>query len=328
MTKKPKSKIDKRIVKQQQLVARVSSLLKADQAEVQALLSTPLQQAVRINPLKQDPSVTLDVMQKLGWQGSSIDWCTNGYTIDSGFEMLRDSDLARDGFVYIQNTSSWLPVVALDPQPGETVLDVCAAPGGKTSHIAALMQNAGTLIANDNSKPRLMRLQRNLERLSATAELTLHDATLLARKLDGQLFDRILLDAPCSGEGLINLSDPSTLDTWSVAHVKRLATLQKRIISQAWQLLKPGGVLVYSTCTTAPEENEAVINWLLRKQPDARLHPILLHNTDLKSGITEWQGIKYHADLSGAARILPNTDGDEAFFVAHLVKDASVTTES
>jgi len=320
MTKKPKSKIDKRTVKQQQLVERVSSLLKADQAEVQALLSTPLQQAVRINPLKQDPSVTLDVMQKLGWQGSSIGWCTNGYTIDSGFEMLRDSDLARDGFVYIQNTSSWLPVIALDPQPGETVLDVCAAPGGKTSHIAALMQNAGTLIANDNSKPRLMRLQRNLERLGATAELTLHDATLLARKLDGQLFDRILLDAPCSGEGLINLSDPSTLDTWSVAHVKRLATLQKRIISQAWQLLKPGGVLVYSTCTTAPEENEAVVSWLLRRQPDAQLFPVTLDNLELQPGITTWNNTGYDPLVKDARRILPARTGNEAFFVARLTK--------
>lgn len=211
-------------------------------------------------------------------------------------------------------------MLALDPQPGETVLDVCAAPGGKTSHIAALMRGKGSITANDNSRPRLLRLQRNMERLGASATYTLHDAAQLVRRLDGQQFGRILIDAPCSGEGLINVAEARDLDTWSVAHVKRLSQLQKRIISQAWQLLRPGGTLVYSTCTTAPEENEVVIDWLLRRTPEATLAEITIDNPALKPGITSWLGRELHPDLQRTRRIMPSTDGQELFFVAKLQK--------
>lgn len=327
MTKKRKSKVDKRTSKKQKLLERISSLIEMTDADAQRLLSIPLRQAIRINPLKQDPAITLRAMQALGWQGAPIEWCENGYTIDEGFEPLRDSELTRDGAVYIQNTSSWLPVVALNPLPEETVLDVCAAPGGKTSHLAALANNTGNIIANDNSKPRLARMRRNLERLGVDAKLTLHDATTLAHKLDIGGFDKILLDAPCSGEGLINLSDPSSLDAWSEAHIKRLSSLQKRILQQSWHLLRPGGRLAYSTCTSAPEENEVVIQWLLDRNADATIVATPHLNEVTDSALTSWRDRIFNSDMQNARRVLPNASGDEIFFVALLEKRSTYLQE-
>ena len=287
--------------------------------KVGELFSHDLMQSIRINTLRIDTKTALDTMTSLGWQGEQQSWCPDGYSITAGFEELRDSDLIQKGEVYIQNRSSWIPVAALDPKPGEVVLDVCAAPGGKTSHIAARMQNTGRLVANDNSRPRLMKLQANMRRLGAQAEYTLHDATRLARHLHGEQFDKILLDAPCSGEGLINLSDSRTLDSWSIAHIRRLASLQKQLILQVFELLKPGGVLVYSTCTLAPEEDEMVIDWLLRKESSAKIVPLSFNPDGESKPVLRWNDKQLADDLKYAKRILP-FEGGEAFFTCMLQK--------
>lgn len=308
----------KRAKKHHAFLERTSNILQITQDTAEQLFSQPLVQSVRINPLVAHPHTTLKAMKDLGWIGTSISWCQDGYSIEHGFEALRDSSLVAEGKIYIQNEASWLPVVALNPTPHDIVLDVCAAPGGKTSHIAAKMNNQGLLVANDNSRTRLHRLQANMTRLGASAEYTLYDATRLART-SNQFFDHILLDAPCSGEGLINLTDPKTLDTWSVAHIRRLASLQKRIIHQAWQLLAPGGTLVYSTCTLAPEENEAVVDWLLRRQPNAAVAPIPVAILNPSPGISSWGEQHFHPSLQHSIRLIPQR-GREAFFACKIIK--------
>lgn len=306
------------------LVARTASILGVSLNEARRLLSQPLIQSVRINPLRGAPNETLEAMRKLGWKGKKVAWVDEGYTIAEGFEALRDSPLISEGKIYIQNASSWLPIALLSPQPSETILDVCAAPGGKTSHIAARMQNTGRLVANDNSRSRLMKLQSNMERLGAVADYTLYDATNLSRALDGGLFDRILLDAPCSGEGLINLVTPKTLDTWSVAHIRRLATLQRRLITEAWKLLKPGGVLVYSTCTMAPEEDEALIGWFLSKNVDASILPVSL-SIGKRLPVMAWNDRDLDARVQDTVRIAPG-GGNEAFFACALEKQTDASS--
>jgi 16S rRNA (cytosine1407-C5)-methyltransferase len=318
MTKR-KNKDDTAVKKRTQLVMRTSQVLSIGEEKAEELLSTSLKPSVRINPLAGDPTEIIEKMTSLGWKGSPISWCENGYTVDEGFIQLRDSQLVNDGQIYLQNEASWLPVVLLDPKPGMEVLEVCAAPGGKTSHIAALMKNEGYLVANDNSRPRLMKLQQNLTRLHVAADYTLHDATRLSHKLDGQQFDAILLDAPCSGEGLINLQRPKTLESWSVAHVKRLSTLQKQLIREAWSVLKPGGRLVYSTCTMAPEEDEAVISYLLKYNDDATIKGINLTIPGARTGVTKWGERVFHPDVSKAMRLIPGS-GREAFFVCVIEK--------
>ena len=317
MTKRH-SKEAKRQDKSDLLISRTAQILGISQDDARKRLTVPLRQSVRINSLKGNAGETLEEMRAVGWEGEAVAWCPNGFTIAMGFEELRDSNLTHEGKVYIQNSSSWLPVVLLSPQPNETILDVCAAPGGKTSHIAATMQNRGRLVANDNSRPRLMKLQHNMQRLGATSEYTLYDATNLSKALAGEQFDKILLDAPCSGEGLINLNNPKTIDTWSVAHIKRLITLQKRLLSEAWLLLKPGGTLIYSTCTMAPGENEGVISWFLTRHDDADVVPATL-KIDNWPRVTEWNDRAYDKRVTGAIRIAPG-DGNEAFFACALTK--------
>lgn len=306
--------------KRQTLIARTAAAFNVTPEAAAQILSVRRRQSVRLNPLVAPPEATRRAMEELGWRGEACPWMPEGYTIENGLEALRDSQLVASGAAYIQNAASWLPVLALDPQPGQTVLDACAAPGGKTSHIAALTGNRAAITANDNSRPRLAKLRATTTRMNVAIEsFTLFDAQQLRRKMAGEQYDRILLDAPCSGEGLMRLSIDKDFSTWSVAHIKRLESLQKRLISQAWHLLKPGGILVYSTCTIAPEENEAVIDYALRSLPGAAIIPLDFPLTNRVSAVASWNHKHYDPAVQGCLRLAPSQDV-EAFFVCKLVK--------
>ncbi len=276
---------------------------------------------MRLNPLRYlHKDKILADLTKLGWKGKAYPWLEDCYSIESGLKNIRDSRFIQEGTVYIQNAASWLPVLALNPQPGELVLDICAAPGGKANHIAALTNNQSELWVNDNSRTRLAKLKANFERLNVKpSRYTLYDARYLTKKLSDIKFDKILLDAPCSGEGMLTLSIDKDLSTWSVAHIRRLQTLQKQLILQAWQLLKPGGTLVYSTCTMAPEENEMVIDYLLRKAEDTRLVNLGMEFDNQYPALQKWNNKQLNTSIKNCLRLAPSPKL-EAFFVAKLCK--------
>jgi NOL1/NOP2/sun family putative RNA methylase len=320
MKKSPQEKLAQ---KREAWVTRTAAVLTLSSLEADALLRTDRIQSLRINPLMGDRHQTVAALRTLGWRGNRYDWFIDGYTVESSIEPIRDSSLVAAGKVFIQNAASWLPVLALDPQKNEAILDVCAAPGGKTSHIAASVDNQAHIVANDNSRARLAKLRATMERLGATAEYSLYDASSLARKMEGRLFDKILLDTPCSGEGLMRLDRDADFTTWSVAHIKRLQQLQKRIITQSWQLLKPGGSLVYSTCTMAPEENEAVVDYLLRSEDTATIVPFDLSLPSRVKPVTEWNGRQFNSSVASCLRLKPS-EHIEAFFVCKISKVASV----
>jgi tRNA (cytosine49-C5)-methyltransferase len=315
----PNIKTDKLDHKRHTLIERTVQALGTSQEETIRLLSIGRQQSLRINTLKANRSV-LNELRRLGWHGQQFEWFGDGYTIESRLEAIRDSELVASGQVYIQNAASWLPVLALDPQPGEVILDVCAAPGGKTSHIAAATANQAHITANDNSRPRLAKLRANLQRQGVkNVAYSLCDATQIARRMDGRQFDKILLDAPCSGEGMMNYNNDKDFETWSVAHIKRLQQLQKRLIMQAWALLKPGGTLVYSTCTMAPEENEAIIDYLLRRHDTVHIEPLSYDLPNQVPAVTVWNGKNYDRRIERVLRLKPG-EYIEAFFIARLYK--------
>jgi len=299
---------EKRIIWRQ----RTATVLGITQGETEALLRTQRLQSVRVNPLRGGTPLS---------ELKSISWMKDGYKLSaSQLQAIRDSKDVAEGKLFIQNAASWLPVVALDPQPGETILDVCAAPGGKASHIAAITDNKALLTVNDNSRPRLAKMRANFERLGVgPVETTLFDATQLARKLEGRQFDKILLDAPCSGEGMMQFDRDKDYASWSVAHIKRLQQLQKRLITQAWQLLRPGGTLIYSTCTMAPEENEAVVDYLLRTREDARLVPFSIDLPNKVPPVLSWNSKQYATVLQGCLRLQPSPQV-EAFFICKITK--------
>lgn len=292
-------------------VERTMRVTGLSELAVTKLLSTTRTQSLRVNPLKAHDAIP---------ESEVIAWCENGYELPKSFS--RDDERIERGEIFVQNAASWLPVLALSPGANESILDVCAAPGGKSSHIQAITGNASKLTCNDNSKPRLLKLQRNMERLGAEASYTLCDATRLSRTFEPETFDRILLDAPCSGEGLMTLDNVKLFDSWSVAHIRRLSELQKKILHESWQTLKPGGTLVYSTCTIAPEENEAVMDYFLRKHPDARLEPVDFPVENKLPALTSWNDKPFENNLSGCLRLLPSKQ-TEAFFVAKLTKTHS-----
>jgi 16S rRNA (cytosine1407-C5)-methyltransferase len=314
---------DKFHKKQLQLVERTAAALQISSNEAERLLSIPRSQSIRVNTLRSDTSSAKQALKALNVELQEVTWMPEGFFVTRNLEAARDSTSAQAA-IYIQNAASWLPVLALDPQAGESILDVCAAPGGKTSHIAQLTQNRAFITANDNSRPRLLKLQRNLERLGAEGvNYTLHDATKLSQKLEIASFDKILLDAPCSGEGMMTLEDRKSFESWSVAHIKRLQQLQKKLIVQAWHLLKPGGTLVYSTCTMAPEENEAVIEYLLRHNDDAHIESLETLARDLPNrtqAVTSWNDRQYSPELAKSLRLIPS-EYVEAFFVVRLRKE-------
>lgn len=156
--------------------------------------------------------------------------------------------------------------------------------------------------------------------------MLLYDARYIARKLDGEQFDKILLDAPCSVEGLLHLDDAKAFTTWSVAAIRRLQALQRRMLSEAWQLLKPGGTLVYSTCTIAPEENEQVVAWLLRRDRGAQLAPIAFQDPARVSPLANGNGKPISPYPKEVLRLAPS-HRYEAFIVAKLQKRTANTDD-
>lgn len=222
------------------------------------------------------------------------------------------------GYYYVQEVSSMMSVLALDPKPGELVFDVCASPGSKTTQIGAAMQNQGTLIANDVKLDRIKILSANLERCGVMhCVATRNDGVQLCERFAkrGVKFDKILLDAPCSGEGTLR-SSPKTFNMWNEQVVKNLSRQQKKLLASALGCLRKGGVLVYSTCTHAPEENEGVVNFALTNFPVEleSLH-LPLH---CRPGLEQWKDEVYHKDITRVCRIYPQDNDSEGFFVARL----------
>ncbi len=222
------------------------------------------------------------------------------------------------GYYYVQEISSMLSVLALSPQPGELVLDVCAAPGSKTSQIAARMENKGTLIANDLKMDRVKILAATLERCGVTnSVITRNDGVSLCNKMEkaGFKFDKILLDAPCSGEGTLR-SSPKTFIMWNKKMVYKLSRMQKKLIAFSLKALKKGGILVYSTCTHSPEENEEVIDFAIRNFP-VNIESLYL---PLKSrpGLQKWGDEAFSPEVEKCCRFYPQDNDSEGFFVAKL----------
>jgi NOL1/NOP2/sun family putative RNA methylase len=217
------------------------------------------------------------------------------------------------GLLYVQEAVQTLPVIALDPRPGDAVLDLCAAPGGKSTHIAARMGGDGPLVLNEPNGRRQQALLANVNRLGVlNATITGYRGEQFPLRTR---FDRVLVDAPCSAEGTLR-KEPSLRAGAPKRTIVRLARLQKRLIVRAYDLLRPGGVLVYSTCTLAPEENESVVAHLLRARP-ARLTPLSLPG-ETAAGLASWGEETYPAEVRLCARVYPHQFDSGGGFVARF----------
>jgi len=275
-------------------------------------------QSFRINTLKisVDEAHAMLVRRNISFQ--KVDFCPYAVLIEkSAAEELLKSEVTAQGLLYAQGLQSLLPVMVLDPHPGQRVLDLCAAPGSKTSQIAMLMQNEGFLKANEPIRERLYRLKAVLQLTGAKAQISSMDGRRL-QEHNGP-YDRILVDAPCSTEGRFIHNAPKSFAYWSVRKIKEMSHKQKGLLLNAGRLLKPGGILVYATCTFAPEENEEVVDWFLRKT-EGRFEPASVNVEGVKTYpcLAGWQKRTYDPRLSLAARILPD-ERMEGFFIAKFI---------
>lgn len=218
------------------------------------------------------------------------------------------------GWVYSQEPSAMQVGEVVDPQPGEKVLDLCAAPGGKSTHLIGKMHDQGLLVANEIFTKRARVLASNLERWgTANTVVANEEPQKLVPKFAG-FFDRILVDAPCSGEGMFR-KDPQAISYWNPDYPSECANRQRKILASAMQMLKPGGVLVYSTCTFAPEEDEQNMAWLLKEYPDLHMLPIPLVD-GMDHARPEWAD--NNPELAKAVRLFPHHFKGEGHFIAKL----------
>ena len=267
--------------------------------------------ALRVNSLKASRDQAVAALAQEGLTVEPTAFSPDGLLLTSPAAGLRETTAFRDGLIRIQDEASQLIALLLSPEPGESLLDLCAGTGGKTLHMAALMKNRGRITAVDLHSARLRMLREEAERLGVTiVETRTGDATAPVDSFRG-VFDRVLLDAPCSGLGTLR-RNPEIRWRLAPADIEKCSQIQRRLLRSAADCVRPGGSLVYSVCAVTPEENEIVIEDLLKDRPDFAL---------IRS--TAAQGIPSALiDDAGLFRTFPHRHGTDGFFGALLIRNA------
>lgn len=297
---------------------RMRALLNSEAEQLLSALTEPPVMGLRVNTLKLTPAA---LQQLTAWPISPVPWCSTGFTIPDELRPGKHPFHAA-GLYYLQDPSAMAVAETLAPKAGDWILDLAAAPGGKSTHLLSLL-GKGVLIANEVVRGRLKALGENLERWgSPHAVITNNEVARLAQGW-GAVFDGVLLDAPCSGEGMFRKS-VEAVASWSEAAVLGCAVRQEALLAEAAGLVRPGGVLVYSTCTFAPEENEQVIAKFLAAQPEFELIPTGLGG--VSPGEPAWVPASWRsAGLGKAARLWPHRQAGDGHFVAKLRRTEGAT---
>ncbi len=275
----------------------------------------------RVNTLRAEEESVIGFLTEQGYKLEKAA-LPNSYILRNKSQReLTETDDYLMGNIYIQGLSSMIPPIVLSPTSRDLVLDACSSPGSKTTQMAALMENHGQIIANDMSRVRLYKLVANIKTLGVTNTQTIHMRAQELWKKFPMTFDRALVDVPCSLEGRFLVGSPKSYRNWGVKKIKILSDHQKHILRSVVSSTKPGGTIVYSTCTLAPEENEEVVNWILEKEPTLILEQIELPGVETTHGMLSWEGNTYSPEVKKCLRIIPN-ELFEGFFVAKFTKGA------
>lgn len=270
-------------------------------------------QTLRVNQLKEEPA---DFIRRFLLSGQ-VSWCDTGFYYE-GEQKLSAHPYYYAGVYYLQEPSAMAPAAFLPVEPGDRVLDLCAAPGGKSTALAAKLQGEGFLLSNDISASRCKPLLKNMEMAGITnAVITCETPEKLVGRFP-EYFDKVLVDAPCSGEGMFR-REPSMVKSWSLEEVERYAGLQREILSSAAQMVKPGGCLLYSTCTFAKEEDEQTVEYFLENHKEFSLQELPLYD-GIEEGRPEWT-ISGREDVRNCRRFLPYKVRGEGHFAALFRKN-------
>ncbi len=271
--------------------------------------------ALRVNTLKIEPSAFI---KKLTLHLTPVPWTKDAFYYAGDKENLSKDPYFAAGLYYLQEASAMLPAEALNVQEGDIVLDMCAAPGGKSTKLLASLKNQGLLIANDISASRANALVKNLELFGAVNAYVISEDLTKHKKRFKHFFSKILIDAPCSGEGMFH-KDPGVLKNYRQKSKAYYTDIQKALLDTAYELLMPGGEVVYSTCTFDPLENEGAILSLLQKHPDMHIIPIDINYEGFAPGI-EYGGYDFHHAL----RLYPHHLKGEGHFCCKIKKDGKL----
>lgn len=304
----------------QALLQYIGRLLPNDQERTAfyQCVRTPPPASLRLNALQ---AQARHLRPFLHQRGQSVPWCREGFAWPDGNARLGQTIEHAMGAYYVQAKAPMLAVEVLAPQPGERVLDLCAAPGGKATQIAARMQNSGLLLVNEMQRKRVPALVGNLERCGvANHVLTQAPGTLLTRYFPN-FFDRVLVDAPCSGDGIVR-KDQNMLAYWSPQDAQRLAQQQIGLLRAAYAMLRPGGTLVYSTCSLSLEENEEVLLGVLRRYGDEVAILPIPEAEAAERPLPAALADQFPAEFAHCVRIWPHRHNTEGAFVARLSKRA------
>ncbi|MDQ1298914.1 MAG: tRNA (cytosine49-C5)-methyltransferase [Campylobacterota bacterium] len=291
---------------------------------IEAILKTfdaPKQVTFRVNTLKSSPKELEDELDAANIPYERIGWRDGIYRILPQDKLrLTQTDAFYGGRLYIQNLASMVAPMILAPLPEETVLDLAAAPGGKTLMLAGMMENTGWLSAVEPTRERFFRLRTNLETQGVTnAHTYMTDGRSVGKKCP-EMFDRIMLDAPCSSEARFKTHEPKSMSFWSIHKAKETSKLQRRLLLSAYDALKPGGKLLYCTCSFSPEENESPLHHLLQRHGEyLTTLPIALPFDNIQKPLECWGKEVFDVRIQNAVRILP-TDTIDGFFLCLLEK--------
>ena len=280
----------------------------------------PFHNGLRINTWKTKPQ---ELLQRMGVDLKQVPWNETGFYLENKKQFSKHP-YYQGGLYYIQEASAMLPAKLVNAQPGEKILDMCAAPGGKSTAIGAALKGEGLLISNDISKSRAKALLRNLEGFGIINSIVVSEYPEKLSRYFPEFFDKVLIDAPCSGEGMFH-KEPSMTESWLRMGPEEYHKLQMEILTYGAKMVRPGGKLIYSTCTFSPEEDEGSIAWFLREHPDFHLVEVdddedLCGCHCIDHGHPEWAD--GNPELTKTRRLWPHHLEGEGHFAAVLCRDA------
>lgn len=299
---------------------RMQKMLGADYEAFLASYDKQKSQALRVNRLKGSKEKFKEISP---FSLSQVAWEENGFYYDEG-DRPGKHPYHEAGVYYIQEASAQVPAAYLDAKPGEKVLDLCAAPGGKSTQIAAAMQGQGLLICNEIHPARAKILSENIERMGICNAIVTNESPQALSEIFSEYFDKIMVDAPCSGEGMFR-KNTDAVEEWCMENVRICAERQDEILECAAKMLRPGGRIVYSTCTFAPEENEGSISRFLKQHEE--FHIVDAEKiSGMEGGRKEWTEEPAEG-LEKTIRLFPHKVEGEGHFAAVLEKEGEVSEE-
>lgn len=272
-----------------------------------------LSKFIRVNTLKTTISYMKNLFTKKGFNFECFDWYTSALKVEDPKNILSKLFEFFLGFFYFQDLSSMIPPIVLQPEQNDMVLDLCAAPGSKTTQISQMMNNTGLIVANDNKIGRLKSLRANCQLIGCTnTVLTRQDGITLKIK---NTFDKVLVDAPCSGTGKRSFN----FNNYNRKTITFFHNTQTKLLLKGIKAAKPKGTIVYSTCSLEPEENEKVISNIIDRDI-VKIKEIEINSLNSKSGLIEFNGEFFNNDVKKCMRLFPHENESEGFFITKMVK--------